>query len=48
MTLSDDIMLDLFQSISFTSISVYFMQHCIIDWGQAYKTVIQPVQVLQN
>jgi len=24
------------------------MQYCIIDWGQAYKTVIRPVQVLQN
>ena len=22
--------------------------YCIIDWGQAYKTVIRPVQVLQN
>ena len=24
------------------------LQYYIIDWGRAYKTVIQPVQVLQN
>jgi len=24
------------------------LQYCIIDWGRAYKTVIRPVQVLQN
>ena len=24
------------------------LHHCIIDWGRTYKTVIQPVQVLQN
>jgi len=24
------------------------LQCCIIDWGRAYKTVIRPVQVLQN
>jgi len=34
--------------------SIYFslfhshLQYCIIDWGRAYKTVIRPVQVLQN
>jgi len=24
------------------------LQYCIIDWGRAYKTVIRPVQVLEN
>jgi len=24
------------------------LQYCVIDWGRAYKTVIGPVQVLQN
>ena len=24
------------------------LQQCIIDWGRAYKTVVRPVQVLQN
>ena len=24
------------------------LQYCIIDWGRAYKTVIRPVQMLQN
>jgi len=24
------------------------LQYCITDWGRAYKTVIRPVQVLQN
>jgi len=24
------------------------LQDCRIDWGQAYKTAIQPIQVLQN
>jgi len=24
------------------------LQYCIIDWGRAYKTVVRPVQVLQN
>ena len=33
---------DLFQSFPFT------FANCIIDWGRAYKTVIWPVQVLQN
>ena len=34
--------------------SIYFsllhshLQYCTIDWGRAYKTVIRPVQVLQN
>jgi len=34
--------------------SIYFslfhshLQYCISDWGRAYKTVIRPVQALQN
>jgi len=34
--------------------SIYFslfhphLQYCIINWGRAYKTLIRPVQVLQN